>query len=240
MPGFLPLVRNVSFGVIIVFSIITLGLCAHITNLSTSVGFYFVFAAMDIATVILTLAFLGTFLVVDILRKGAVPAMIIAELVGLGLLWVFWLTTAALVAEENALRFPVGCGSRSGTVCGEFGATVAFAFLNWIIIFAYLGVLLVFCIIQATRGNNQIWFESVSTADFNAPPKPTQGIAPQYPQMGQPQQTGQPTGQYPPQAPQTPQQYAQPQPQMAPAQQPMYTGTPQPGPQPAHSPYAQV
>lgn len=49
-------------GVVIVFSIIVLGLCAHITNLTTSlfIPFYFTFAAMGIATVILTWAGLGT------------------------------------------------------------------------------------------------------------------------------------------------------------------------------------
>ncbi|KAL0953575.1 hypothetical protein HGRIS_004791 [Hohenbuehelia grisea] len=230
MAGFLPLMRLVSFGVIILFSIITLGLSAHITSLSSQVGFYFTFAAMNIATVILTLAFLITFLVVDHLRKGAFTSMIVTELSALGLLWILWLTTAALAAEENAFRFATGCTARSGTVCGEFGAIVAFSFLNWIIVFAYIGVLLVFSIIQATRGN-PIWFQSVNTADFNAPSQ-NQGIAPQ---MGvvHPQATG--ASSYPPQSP--PQQYqqqlAQPQPQFA--GQPGYgsaPGTPQPGPYP--------
>ncbi|KAJ8474425.1 hypothetical protein ONZ45_g15953 [Pleurotus djamor] len=170
MASVLPLVRLASFGTVIVFSIIVLGLCAHITNLTTTArfAFYFTFAAMGIATVIMTWGGLGTLLAVDRLRKGAIISSIVVELSVLGLLWIFWLTTAALVSQENALLFPSGCGGFRGTVCGEFAATVAFSWLSWLIIFGYAVFLLVLSIIAATRGNS-VWFKSVSEADFDAP-----------------------------------------------------------------------
>ncbi|KDQ28887.1 hypothetical protein PLEOSDRAFT_1088921 [Pleurotus ostreatus PC15] len=209
MSNVLPLVRLVSFGVVIVFSIIVLGLCAHITNLTTNsfIPFYFTFAAMGIATVILTWAGLGTLLIVDRLRKGAIASWIVTELSVMGFLWIFWLTTGALVSEENAFRFSPGCSNTRGTVCGEFAATVAFSWLNWLIIFGYGGTLLVFSIIAATRGNS-VWFKSVSEADFFAPA--VQKAAPPtvyQPQPVQPQMQQQPIqGQYPPAGYQQPQQ----------------------------------
>ncbi|GLB33399.1 hypothetical protein LshimejAT787_0102830 [Lyophyllum shimeji] len=169
----MPTLRTGAFGAVILFSLIIIALCGHITNTTTTfLGGYFTFAAMGIATAVLSLLSLLTMLVVDNMRKGAFTSMIIVEIGWLGLLWVLWLTTAALTSQLGVFTGS-SCHTRNSTantLCREISAVQAFAHLAWLVLFGYLGALITFSLIAANRGYNRVWFQSVKETEFNAPP----------------------------------------------------------------------
>jgi len=156
----------------VLFAFITLALAGHLTNTTLQLlGVYYQFAALAIATSVLTLLIGPTFLVVDLMRTGAVTSLVCVELGVLSFLWVLWLSVGADAADVNSRVFPTGCGfisERIDTACREFSAIVAFGFLTWIILFAYTIVLLVYAIIGSSRGH-KVWTSSVKQTDFLAP-----------------------------------------------------------------------
>ncbi|SJL01476.1 uncharacterized protein ARMOST_04798 [Armillaria ostoyae] len=170
--SFLPILRLTALVATLVFSIIVLGLSAHITYLtSTYYGAYFTFAAMSIATACLTLLTLPVMIAIDITRKGAFTSMVVVELSWLGVLWVLWLTSAALTADANVNTFVSGCGYINDVInqaCKEFNAVEAFGFLNWLILLGYTITLIVFAIIAVNRGNSGVWTSSTTATDFFA------------------------------------------------------------------------
>ncbi|KAK0242260.1 hypothetical protein EDD85DRAFT_810606 [Armillaria nabsnona] len=171
--NFFPILRLTAFVATLVFSIIVLGVSAHITYLTTTYyGVYYTFAAMSIATASLTLLTLPVMIAIDFTRKGAFTSMVVVELSWLGVLWVLWLASAALTADTNANTFVSGCGYISIDVidqaCKEFNAVQAFGFLNWLILLGYTITLIVFAIVAANRGNSGVWTSSTTTTDFFA------------------------------------------------------------------------
>ncbi|KAG5645769.1 hypothetical protein DXG03_005306 [Asterophora parasitica] len=180
----------VSFGVVSLFSLIVLGLSAHLTNVATTYfGIYLRFAALGIATSLLSLLTLPAIIYIDNIRKGVSTSKIATELVLLhdtrGFLWVLWLATAADTDGfgTNCGRF--GSGSRLGIACSETAAVRAFGYLSWSILLTYFGVLLFFAATAAVRGHKDTWFYSVKEADFNfasAPPAAAATPAAEKPQ----------------------------------------------------------
>jgi hypothetical protein len=196
--SFLSVTRTVVFIVTTLFSVIVLALAAHLTSLTVAVYqaysnpygsygssypydttgnqspydslAYFPFAAMGIATALLTFISLPIFLLVDVYRQGAWTSMIIVEIPTLTFLWVLWLSTAGLTASVYApLSAAQLCSSvYAGPACGEIQAILAFSFLNWLSLMAYASVLLVFVFIAQARGN-PVWTGSVQSTNFFAP-----------------------------------------------------------------------
>ncbi|KAG6813193.1 hypothetical protein H0H92_013313 [Tricholoma furcatifolium] len=220
-----PTLRLGAFAFVILASVIILALCAHITHTTeTLLGGYFAFSALGIATSLLALFTLPVMLVIDNMRKGAVTSMIIAEIAWLGTLWILFLSTAATASQAATFSFGDRCSSRFAiytTTCHEFGAVQAFAHLAWIVLFAYLALLVVFSINLANRGHSRVWYQSVKETEFNAPPV-NAPVAPMVvAPMAVPAQQyipAQNTGVYPP----------QPVPQASPV--PGFAGTPSPAP----------
>jgi len=106
----------------------------------------------------------------DFTRRGAFTSMVIVELVWVLVLWILWISTAALASQENEFQFGDGnsCGfedSGLSTVCHEFSAIEAFSFLAWIILLGYNITLLTFAIIGSTRGN-RTWTSTVRDGGF--------------------------------------------------------------------------
>ncbi|KAH8829781.1 hypothetical protein DL96DRAFT_1590373 [Flagelloscypha sp. PMI_526] len=212
----LPLIRTCVFGIVLVFSLIVLGLSAHIISLTTNdlqlvfgFGFYFVFSAMGIAVGLLTLISLGVMLAFGIMNKESMPVLVIFELICLSILWVLWLSTAALAATAFLGTFGALCGFINPSVdsaCRETQAVVAFSFLTWIALFGYIANLLIFAIIAAARGNKNSFKGSVLTTNFLAPgpEKPNGALAPQptgQSQISYFQAPGQGMQGYPPSSP---------------------------------------
>jgi len=171
MAVYLPLARQVAFGIVTTFSVIVLGLSSHLTHLTNLyLDGYFVFAALAIATAVMSVISLLTMMVVDYMRKGAVTSMIAVELSWLGFLWILWLATGASAADTPFAS--TGCdyfGSRYSeltTACHEYSAIQAFAFLNWIILMGYTTALLVLSIMAAQKGHS-VWVSSVRETNFD-------------------------------------------------------------------------
>ncbi|KAK0206067.1 hypothetical protein DFS33DRAFT_1312058 [Desarmillaria ectypa] len=166
------ILRLTALVVTLVFSVIILGLSAHITYLTTTFyGAYFTFAAMSIATATLTILTLPVMIAIDVTRKGAFTSMVVVELSWLGFLCVLWLTSAALTSDANANTFVSGCGYFNvglDQACKEFNAIEAFDFLNWLILIGYTITLIVFAIIAVNRGNRGVWTSSTTATDFFA------------------------------------------------------------------------
>ncbi|TEB29412.1 hypothetical protein FA13DRAFT_1863588 [Coprinellus micaceus] len=123
----LPLVRTIFFAVVGVFSIIALGLSAHLVHISSN--FTPDWAGLGLATSILTLIALPTLFFVGVKRRGAIAAFVAVELVVVVILWVLWLATGA----DTASSLP-GLGFCRVSVCSEMRALEAFAFLNWLLV----------------------------------------------------------------------------------------------------------
>lgn len=155
----------------IVLSIIVLGLAADLTSTTeTYLHGAFTFASMGIASSVISLVTLPVLLIVDMLRTGAFTSMIVVELVWLFIVWVLWLTTAALTAQAGQ-EIPSNCNfvvAFFTTGCHELQAIEAFSFLNWILLMIYSIVVLVMAIIGSTRGH-KTWTNSVKHAIFLGP-----------------------------------------------------------------------
>ncbi|KIY71757.1 hypothetical protein CYLTODRAFT_418477 [Cylindrobasidium torrendii FP15055 ss-10] len=166
MFGRLPLFRLVALSTASVFSLIVLGLAAHVISATSTVGFYYTFNALSVATAALTLVTLPVMLVIDLLRSGAFTSMIVVELVTVGVLWVLWLASAALTADSaqylasNCSAYYYDADIRG---CSEIKATEAFDFLIWIILLAYWAFLLTSAILHANKGNKGVWYGSVAS-----------------------------------------------------------------------------
>uniref|UniRef100_A0A0W0G478 MARVEL domain-containing protein n=1 Tax=Moniliophthora roreri TaxID=221103 RepID=A0A0W0G478_MONRR len=164
--AFLPVFRLATLITTLVFAVVILGLNAHLTWITNSYfGGYFSFAALSIATAILTILTLPVMIWLELSSKGkgAFIALIITELIWLGILWVLWLASAAKAADDNSAIFPDGCNfivSYIDTTCREFAAIVAFNFLTWFALSAYTVTVLVLSILSAKRGN-PVWFFTV-------------------------------------------------------------------------------
>jgi hypothetical protein len=74
----------------------------------------------------------------------------------------------ATAADTASVGFDCANVGIDSSYCSKFQAVEAFAFLSWILLLAYWVVLLVFAIIAFNNGQSQIWFSSVTDADFSA------------------------------------------------------------------------
>jgi hypothetical protein len=201
MANILTIIRIKVLVLTLLFSIVVLGLAADITSRTQDFdGSYFQFAALAIATAVLTLVSLPVFLIVDFVRTGAFTSMVVVELVWFSVLWVLWLSVGADTANVNSIFFPDGCGfiirGVINTACHEFAAITAFGFLAWIALFAYVILLLVFAIIGQSKGQ-RVWTSSVKESNFLAPAAGAKYGG--YPQATAPQMADQ--HQHPPTAP---------------------------------------
>ncbi|KAF9245725.1 hypothetical protein BU15DRAFT_70796 [Melanogaster broomeanus] len=152
------------------FSIVVLGLAAHILSLTQQyLGSYFYFSALGIAAGVLSMVTLPLMVVLDFYRRGAFTSMIVVELVWLFILWVLWVATAAEAAVAVNFFFPFGCiypeYPVTNQACHEMQATEAFSFLIFIILLVYTILLLISALVAASRGNG-VWLSSVKESTF--------------------------------------------------------------------------
>ncbi|KAB5595523.1 hypothetical protein CTheo_984 [Ceratobasidium theobromae] len=215
--------RLAAFGTVLAFALIVLGISAYwvsmlqgyATMLSTSSSF-------GLAVGLMTFIFLLPILIVGMTRKGSFLSWVSVELGVMGLMWVLWLASASYTTSMTAgytLNCDLALDTTAEGVCRQFQAIQAFSWLNWLIIFAYIVLLVVF-IVKASNEGRSVWTADVadlgtSTAGDNATtfaPSMTSANMPKGPMTPAPMtpQAYQPSLGYN----QTPQpQYAQPQPQ---------------------------
>ncbi|KIY45979.1 hypothetical protein FISHEDRAFT_76212 [Fistulina hepatica ATCC 64428] len=192
--------RLAIFGTVTLFSIVELGVAGNLTYLTnTYYNNYYGFAALAIATAVLSLITFPLMIVFDLLTTDVFTSWVITELVWTGFLWVLWLASGAAAADkDNSVFGSIDCSYFNGkinTACHEFQAIEAFAFINWILLMGYFVALLVMAILGARKGG-RIWTASVKAAEFGgiglSTEKPTtttvQPATTQYPPTG-PSQT---------------------------------------------------
>ncbi|KAG8707485.1 hypothetical protein FRC08_000472 [Ceratobasidium sp. 394] len=158
--------RTVTFATVLGFSLIVLGISGHWQSLLQ--GYYSVFAgfsAFALAVSVMTWAFLLPIYLVGMLRKGSLLSWVVVELGVCGLLWVLWLASASYTSSmtggatlncDYALLSP-----EVESICRQFQALQAFSWLNWLIIFAYVVMLLVFAIRAQGQGHS-VWTSDVT------------------------------------------------------------------------------
>lgn len=218
----LQIVRLSVLGFAIFCGIIVASLSAHITAyVEENFGVYYTFAALGIATGGITMLSLPVMLIIDFLRKGAFTSLVVVELSWLAILWVLWLATAALTADQTSAVFAT-CDfiyPILNQLCHESQSIEAFSFLAWIALMAYTILLLIVALVNASRGA-PMWKSTVAASGGIAP-------APAAATTGQQQQPLM-TGQQPLASPTMQQYQAQP----IYAGQPTYPQQQQPAPSP--------
>jgi len=234
------ILRLATLSLSILLSVILLGLSAHLHSLETQwADRPEAFPALIIVASVFTILNSATMIAIDLTRKGAIPLMIIYELVTLPILSVLFLAGGASSADRLEVNWDdTDCSMirviysdypklarDAETACHEYKAIQAFAFLTWILLLGYTIVLLVLSCIAASRGR-PVWFTSVRDAQFFpqkqgpiiSPPGQMVG-SPQY-VMASPHQT--PVNMSPPGSPPF-------NPQQLYGQQPMMAASPAPG-----------
>ncbi|KAF7354960.1 hypothetical protein MSAN_01411100 [Mycena sanguinolenta] len=160
--------------VVVGFAVIVLGLSAALTSTTEKyLDGYFKFAALAIATSVLTLLTLPLMIALEITQSGAAfTSKIMVELPWLSILWVLWLATGSDGAQAAQTVFLADCSDyipKIKAACQETSAIQAFSFLNWLILMAYTIFVLVLAIIAQTRQHTGVWSSSVATAPFFTP-----------------------------------------------------------------------
>ncbi|KAI0369275.1 hypothetical protein BV20DRAFT_968135 [Pilatotrama ljubarskyi] len=193
----LQIFRLAALGFTAFCGILVLSLGSHLTSLSIKYfDVYYNFAVLSIAVGAISMLSVPVMLVIDFLRTGAFTSMVLVELVWLSILWVLWIATAALTADQTGTAFAT-CDfvyPILNQVCNETRAIEAFAFLAWIVLLAYTITLLVIALINANRGA-PMWKSSIkqqhpsvlppsAPSASSAPPiaaQPQMGMMPQFP-----------------------------------------------------------
>jgi len=172
-------IRFVVFGVASLFSLIAIILGGVFTTdtLSTS------FAALAIATGLLTILTLPVMLTLSVIRKGAFTSMIAVEIGWTSFLWVMWLAVGA--SSASVVLFDIYGIFFTSPVQS---AITAFGFLTWILLTFYTILLTTLTFRQQFRGN-VVWTGEVTETDFTAPGGNSQVVY---------ESKATPTSQYPP------------------------------------------
>lgn len=213
----LPTARLVVFSIVCVLSLIDFAIACHlISGTTTYYGYYYTFAALGLATAILSLLTLPVMYWLSVSRKGAFTSYVVTEVAWCWFLWIMWIATAGSSTWVNLF---------SGSVASEAQAFEAFAFINWFALLFYTTTLFVVAIISHSKGHSAVWTSAVKDFDFNSAVSQSA-----IPAVG-PQATGQTAMSqqqyYPPQQPMQQQQPLAPQAGYAPqaAYTPQHTGS---------------
>jgi len=176
-------IRVVSFIAILLFALIVLGISGHwVSLLQGFVSSYSNPAAFALAVSVITWAFLGPLPLISMLRKGSILSWVVVELAIVGLLWVLWLAAAAYVTSMTA-GASLNCDyafltPEAESICRQYQALQAFSWLNWLILFMYLVLLLVFAIKAQGKGHS-VWTSDVTDLQsFSAGGGSTSNLAP--------------------------------------------------------------
>ncbi|KAK7450649.1 hypothetical protein VKT23_012959 [Stygiomarasmius scandens] len=92
--------------------------------------------------------------------------MNVVEIPAVGFLWALWFSLAILCASAAPLLFPAGClpsfDPVSRTFCIEFFLIESLAFVAWNLFLAYIGIMIIICLIGKSRGH-AVWLVSANT-----------------------------------------------------------------------------
>jgi len=164
--------RNAIFGIVLVLSFAVLGISAHWTSITVTVGAFFSFEGIGVAASGLSIIIVSTLLLVGILRKNATITIIGVELPAITILSVLFLAEGIVTNDLVAENFPIGCNRRVFSsfevqVCKEFMALKSISFALFVIMAGYWVPLAIMTVIGLTQGRN-ILGQSVREVEFSA------------------------------------------------------------------------
>ncbi|KAF7311162.1 hypothetical protein MKEN_01017400 [Mycena kentingensis (nom. inval.)] len=180
----IPLVRIIILSTVTLFGLVALGLGAALTNATESIlAVYFTYAALAIASGVLTLVSVPPMIALEFIRPGGPTSMIVVEILVLGFLSIMWLATGAETANVLQALDLLG-GSVCDTaidgddtlknICGETRGIAAFGFLNWLMLMGYVITLLVLSLQATQRKHTGVWTSSVANAPFGEATAPAE------------------------------------------------------------------
>ncbi|KAF8555557.1 hypothetical protein OG21DRAFT_1460872 [Imleria badia] len=185
----IPLFRFVIFLLITIFSLVVLGISAHIMYLiSGFVDVYSSFAPFGLGVSCVTIIALPLFLALGNLRRRVFTSMILFEIIWFFILWILWVGVAGDTVAGKAWYYPEGCvfndcrpmiHPEANQICNEVTVLEAFAFLNFFCAFIYYDVIFLYAIINTIRGRG-IWTASVREATTGAPGTGLPVVQPQF------------------------------------------------------------
>ncbi|KAI0742849.1 hypothetical protein C8Q80DRAFT_1123004 [Daedaleopsis nitida] len=155
----------------ILCGIIAGGISAHITAFAVeNFREYYIFSIMGLVSGGLTIITVPIMLIIDLVRTGAFTSLVVVELSWLTVLWILWLVTGAITANDTSQVFATCEFAYAilNQLCHETQAVEAFAFLAWLVLFAYTILLLVVALVNASRGA-PMWRATVRQAGRIAP-----------------------------------------------------------------------
>ncbi|KAI0830240.1 hypothetical protein BC628DRAFT_1292449, partial [Trametes gibbosa] len=173
MASWLQICRLIAMAFALLGGIIAVALGAHLASLTER--FFqdtLTFELLSIAVGAITLLTVPAMLVIDFLRTGAFTSMVLVELAWLSILWVLWIATGALIADQTGMAFQTCDFPESALLsqaCNETRAIEAFAFMAFIALFLYTATLLVVACVHQSRGA-PIWKSSVKQRAAVPPP----------------------------------------------------------------------
>ncbi|KAF8759795.1 hypothetical protein RHS01_01969 [Rhizoctonia solani] len=158
-------VRLASYATVLVFSLIVLGISGYWVSLLQGTGTGLgTPASFSLAVSVITWAFMFPALLVSIFRRGSFLSWVAIELGICGVLWVLWLASAAYTTSLSAgiaLNCDLASDIGAESSCRQYQAIQAFSWLNWVILFAYI-VLVIALAIKAMNKGQSVWTMEIS------------------------------------------------------------------------------
>ncbi|EJU04307.1 hypothetical protein DACRYDRAFT_105369 [Dacryopinax primogenitus] len=178
------LARLILHAFVLVFTICLLGISANTVALANKYHVTRQYAQLSLAVSVITLVVLIPVLVLDRLRRNALPSWTSVELGWNGVIWVLWLGESLPPSplpcmpliyplDVEYLSYYLRSASEAQSVCQQSQAIEALAWLNWIILFALFWILLITALVYHTPSGGAIWMSSM--ADYT--PAPSDKVA---------------------------------------------------------------
>ncbi|CAE6436026.1 hypothetical protein ACGC1H_000858 [Rhizoctonia solani] len=152
--------RLVSFATVLVFSLIVLGISGNWVSLLQGVATSFATSSsFSLAVSVITWAFMFPILLIGALRRGSFLSWVAVELGICGFLWVLWLASASYTTSMSAgvaLNCDLARSMEAEGICRQYQAIEAFSWLNWLILFAYVVLVVVYAVKAMNKGQS-VW-----------------------------------------------------------------------------------
>ncbi|KAF8523569.1 hypothetical protein JB92DRAFT_1561407 [Gautieria morchelliformis] len=170
----LNIARAVLFGLLILFSFVTIGLAGSSLSTVLPGNFPLPWVQIDVAVPVLSLVVVIPSLVIDFFRKGAFTSMVVVELTWTSVFSILWLAAAGATTAATA-----------GLICGvdniftndsECGIEQGLTGVTWMCCLILLGwntTLFVYAIMAHSRGNRKVWTSPVTGMDLTCYSSPS-------------------------------------------------------------------
>ncbi|CUA70283.1 hypothetical protein RSOLAG22IIIB_00638 [Rhizoctonia solani] len=152
--------RLASFATVLAFSLIVLGISGYwVSQLQGVATSFATSSSFSLAVSVITWAFMFPILLVSALRRGSFLSWVAIELGICGFLWVLWLASASYTTSMSAgitLNCDLALTTEAESVCRQYQAIQAFSWLNWLILFAYIVIAVIFAVKAMNKGQS-VW-----------------------------------------------------------------------------------